>query len=94
MKPLEVLLYCLLRCHGSEKFGSECTQKIWKTHILSTFACEEATSNHQLCTRHASVDSRWQAPITVHPADAVEPDLDNTFHEHFSATSVTIKAVR
>jgi len=35
MNPLEVLLYCLLRCHGKEKLGSECVQKICRTSFFS-----------------------------------------------------------
>lgn len=56
MKPLEVLLYCRLRCHGNEKLGSECTQKIWKT--LTPSACAgKAMSQQQMCAGQAALCS-------------------------------------
>lgn len=87
MKPLEVVLYCRLRCHGNEKLGSECTQKIYSTHTVNICLKKQWNGNAKV------QNNIYQFSDSPPPVLQVTPDLDDTFHKHLSTTPVTIKAI-
>ena len=57
--PLLVEEYCRLRCHGSEKLGSLCTQNTCRRTVPSGCKVDDAQHSLRLVDTHAGLRGRW-----------------------------------
>lgn len=106
-KPLLLELYCLFRCHGSEKLGSVCTQNTFTTASIAgtTLTAAPETSNGPTATSTKSPLSKALSGVArrgllgrplrlaVPAADAGESISSTLVTEKTSSNATSFNAV-